>query len=117
MLKPNGFFVSSDNFIHGPTLRSTYQVSRPLSHIEKTLIEIGFDIIQRRPMFVLMNTPVDTTKRTSKRAWRALSLLLQRYGDSAGSAVGCFLYPIDLILVSLLKEAASTEIMICRKRN
>jgi SAM-dependent methyltransferase len=80
MLKPNGFFVFSDNFIHGPTIRSNYQVSRSLSHIEKTLIENGFDIIQRRPMFVLMNTPVDTTKRASKRVWRALSLLLQRHG-------------------------------------
>ncbi|MGB7953814.1 MAG: class I SAM-dependent methyltransferase [Candidatus Nitrosopolaris sp.] len=117
MLKPNGIFVFSDNFIHGPTIRSTYQVSRSLSHIEKTLIENGFDIIQRRPMFVLMNTPVDTTRRGSKRMWRYLSLLLQRYGDTAGIAVGCFLYPIELLLVSLLKETASTEIMVCRKRN
>jgi len=66
-------------------------------------------------MFVLMNTPVDTTRRTPKRIWRDLSLVLQRYGDTAGSTVGCFLYPIEIILVSLLKETASTEIMICRK--
>lgn len=117
MLKSNGIFVFSDNFIHGPTIRSTYQVSRSLSHIEKTLIENGFEIIQRRPMFVLMNTPVDTTRRGSKRMWRYLSLLLQRYGDTGGSAVGCLLYPIEMLLVSLLKETASTEIMICRKRN
>jgi 2-polyprenyl-3-methyl-5-hydroxy-6-metoxy-1,4-benzoquinol methylase len=117
MLKPNGIFVFSDNFIHGPGIRSAYQVSRSLSHIERTLIENGFEIIQRRPMFVLMNTPVDTTRRASKRRWRALSLLLQRYGDTGGSAVGCFLYPIELLLVSLLKETASTEIMVCRKRN
>jgi SAM-dependent methyltransferase len=115
MLKPKGLFVFSDNFIHGPTIRSTYQVSRSLSHIEKTLFNNGFEIIQRRPMFVLMNTPVDTTKRTPKRLWRDLSLVLQRYGDTAGSTVGCFLYPIEIILVSLLKETASTEIMICRK--
>jgi len=115
MLKPKGIFVFSDNFIHGPAIRSTYQVSRSLSHIEKTLIDNGFEIIQRRPMFVLMNSPVDTTKRTSKRIWRHLSLLLQRYGDTVGSTVGCFLYPIEIILVSLLKETASTEIMICRK--
>jgi SAM-dependent methyltransferase len=115
MLKTKGIFVFSDNFIHGPSIRSTYQVSRSLSHIEKTLIENGFEIMQRRPMFVLMNTPVDTTKRGSKRRWRIISLLLQRYGDTAGSIVGCFLYPIELILVSLLKESASTEIMICRK--
>src|SRR5947209_16794389 len=68
------------------------------------------------PYTTLFRSPVDTTKRASKRMWRALSLLLQRYGDTAGSAVGCFLYPIELILVSLLKETASTEIMICRDR-
>jgi SAM-dependent methyltransferase len=117
ILKPKGIFVFSDNFVHGPAIRSTYQVSRSLSHIEKTLVENGFEIIQRRPMFVLMNTPVDTANRGSKRIWKALSLLLQRYGDTAGSTVGCFLYPIELILVSLLKESASTEIMICRKGN
>jgi SAM-dependent methyltransferase len=117
ILKAKGIFVFSDNFVHGPAIRSTYQVSRSLSHIEKTLVENGFEIIQRRPMFVLMNTPVDTTNRGSKRIWKALSLLLQRYGDTAGSTVGSFLYPIELILVSLLKESASTEIMICRKGN
>jgi 2-polyprenyl-3-methyl-5-hydroxy-6-metoxy-1,4-benzoquinol methylase len=111
MVKPKGIFVFSDNFVHGPAITSTYQVSRSLSHIEKTLVENGFEIIQRRPMFVLMNTPVDTTNRASKRIWKALSLLLQRF------MVGCFLYPIELILVSLLKESASTEIMICRKVN
>jgi SAM-dependent methyltransferase len=115
MLKPNGIFVFSDNFIHGPAIRSNYQVSRSLLHIEKTLFDSGFKIIQRRPMFVLMNNPVDTARRTSKRMWRGLSLLLQKNGDAVGSTVGCFLYPLELILVSLLKETASTEIMICRK--
>jgi len=48
MLKPKGIFVFSDNFVHGPAISSTYQVSRSLSYIEKTLVENGFEIIQRR---------------------------------------------------------------------
>ncbi len=115
LLKPNGIFIFSDNFIHGPTERSTYQVSRSITHIEKTLTENGFKILQRCPMFVLMNTPIDTTRTISKKMWKVLSLALQKYGDGAGLVIGGILYPLEIILVSLLKETASTEIMICKR--
>jgi 2-polyprenyl-3-methyl-5-hydroxy-6-metoxy-1,4-benzoquinol methylase len=108
VLKPNGIFIFSDNFIHGPAKRSTYQVSRSLTHIEKTLTKNGFKIMQRCPMFVLMNTPVDTTRTVSKKMWKVLSLTLQKYGDTAGLVIGGILYPLEIMLASLLKESAST---------
>ncbi len=114
MLKPNGYFIFSDNFIHGSEIKSTYQVSRSLPKIEKILIENGFEIIRRRPMFVLMNTPIDTNKVGPKRRWKALTLLIGR-GETAGAILGCLLFPIEIILVSILKESASTEIMTCMK--
>jgi 2-polyprenyl-3-methyl-5-hydroxy-6-metoxy-1,4-benzoquinol methylase len=114
MLKLNGYFIFSDNFIHGAEIRSTYQVSRSLSKIEKSLKDNGFEIIRRKPMFVLMNAPIDTTKPRIKRRWKAITLLLAK-GETIGSILGCILYPIEIILVSILKESASTEIMTCRK--
>jgi len=114
ILKPNGIFVFSDNFIHGPAKRSTYQVSRSLAHIEKTLTENGFKITHRCPMFVLMNTPVDTTRTVSKNMWKVISLTLQKYGDTAGLVIGSILYPLEILLTSLLNESASTEMMICK---
>lgn len=114
MLKLNGYFIFSDNFIHGAEIRSTYQVSRSLSKIEKSLKDNGFEIIRRRPMFVLMNAPIDTTKTRIKRRWKAITLLIGK-GETIGSILGCILYPIEIILVSILKESASTEIMTCRK--
>jgi len=116
VLKPNGIFVFSDFFIHGPAQRSTYQVSRSLAHNEKTLTENGFKIIRRCPMFVLMNTPVDTTRTVSKKMWKVVSLTLQKYGDTAGSMIGGILYPLEMMLVSLLEESPSTEMMICKRR-
>jgi SAM-dependent methyltransferase len=115
LLKPNGIFVFSDNFIHGPAKSSTYQVSRSLVHIERTLSKNGFKIILRCPMFVLMNTPVDTTRTVSKKMWKVLSLTLQKYGDTAGLVIGGILYPLEIMLTSLLKESASTEMMICKR--
>ena len=114
MLKLNGYFIFSDNFIHGAEIRSTYQVSRSLSRIEKSITENGFEIIARKPMFVLMNAPVDTTKQGPKRRWKALTLMIGK-GETMGSILGCILYPIEIILVSILKETVSTEIMMCRK--
>lgn len=115
VLKPNGIFVFSDNFIHGPAKRSTYQVSRSLAHVEKTLTENGFKIMRRCPMFVLMNTPVDTTRTVSKKMWKVVSLTLQKYGDTAGLMIGGILYPLEMMLVSLLEESPSTEMMICKR--
>jgi len=114
IMKPNGYFIFSDNFIHGDEIRSAYQVSRPLSKIEKILVENGFEIIRRKPMFVLMNAPVDTTRQRAKRRWKALTMLLKK-GETIGFMLGCILYPLEVMLVTISKETASTEIMTCRK--
>lgn len=66
-------------------------------------------------MFVLMNTPVDTTRTVSKKMWKVVSLTLQKYGDTAGLMIGGILYPLEMMLVSLLEESPSTEMMICKR--
>jgi 2-polyprenyl-3-methyl-5-hydroxy-6-metoxy-1,4-benzoquinol methylase len=114
LLKAGGLFIWSDNFLHDKTERSTHQVSRSLDSIEKLLIATGFQIIERRPMFYLMNAPIDTSNRLKKIFWRIVGLSVSR-SEFAGLVIGALLYPLELMLTSLAKESPTTEIMICKK--
>ena len=112
-LRPGGYFVFSDNFLHGPTLRSEHQVSRSLEEITFMLRQAGFSIIARRPLFVLMNNPVDSSSRFLRLWWRKLSGALSRPG--LGGALGAILYGPELGLVRIVKDGPSTEVMVCRR--
>ena len=85
--------------------------------IQKVLSENNLKVLLRRPMFVLMNAPVDTNKSLLKGIWRReIGNTVQRGEISA--LIACnILYPIELFLVSVIKESPSTEIMICKSAN
>jgi 2-polyprenyl-3-methyl-5-hydroxy-6-metoxy-1,4-benzoquinol methylase len=114
LLGPGGYFFFSDNFLHRDALRSHHQVSRPLVSIERILQETGFKILDRIPMFVIMNAPVDTRNRFLPLTWKLITSTARR-GEFASNATGCVLYPIELFLTSIGKEGPSTEMMICKK--
>ncbi|PWU79732.1 MAG: class I SAM-dependent methyltransferase [Candidatus Nitrosopolaris wilkensis] len=116
LLKPNGIFIFSDNFLHGDTIRYGPQVSRSLQFIEKILIQSEFEIVERCPVFVLMNTPVDTTRRMTKMFWAIITSLVHS-DERRGLVIGGILYPLERLLVSLLRESPSTELMICKRSN
>jgi SAM-dependent methyltransferase len=113
LLKAGGLFIFSDNFLHGDTVRATNQVSRSLTTIQKILEQNNFEVVLRRPMFVLMSTPIDSTRRIMKLIWRIVTSLVQR-GEGTAYIVGGIMYPLELLLVTLIKESPSTEIMICK---
>ena len=66
-------------------------------------------------MFVLMNTPVDSSRRVLHRWWAGLSSAMRRWPRVAG-VLGAALYPAELLLTSMLREGPSTELVVCRKR-
>jgi 2-polyprenyl-3-methyl-5-hydroxy-6-metoxy-1,4-benzoquinol methylase len=113
LLKPGGLFVFSELFLHGETRRFSYLVHRNLDTIKKIYEDAGFECLIRRPLFVLMNEPVDTKNRLLKLYWAILQRIVLRV-PGAGVLFGA-LYPIELALVSMLKESPATELMICRK--
>jgi 2-polyprenyl-3-methyl-5-hydroxy-6-metoxy-1,4-benzoquinol methylase len=115
LLKEGGYFVWSDFLIHGPVSRSMHQVIRPLHEVEEQLAACGLEVTLRRPMFVLMNTPVDSTSRVLQLQWRTLQDVVSRFPWVGGPA-GATLYPLEYALVSLCREGPSTEIIVCRKR-
>jgi len=114
LLKPGGLLLWSDNFLHGQTLRAKHQVCRSLADIEIVLRNTGFTILQRSPMFYLMNAPIDCPSHGMKIFWKILKSTVSR-SEALGALAGALLYPIELFLVSINRESPTTEIMICKK--
>jgi SAM-dependent methyltransferase len=114
LLGEDGVFLFSENFLHRDVLRSQHQVSRSLAFIEKILRQSGFEILDRIPMFVIMNSPVDTNSRILASTWKLIKSTTNR-GKFASNLTGCLLYPLELILTNVAKEGPSTELMICKK--
>ena len=107
LLRPGGVFLWSDNFLHGPTVRLRHQVSRSLVEITDVLSEAGLTIVDRVPMFVLMNQPTDVRSRWPRVAWSAL-LSPAVVSDRLGGGLGALLYPFERRLVSRVRESPTT---------
>jgi SAM-dependent methyltransferase len=115
LLKPGGSFVWSDNFLqHGRRDAGAHQVSRSLEMSSQMLRDAGFEIVSRKPMFWLMNAPVDSTGRLLHAWWRRLMAVVRR-GDRMGNFVGAMLFLPERLLTRVLRESPTTEIMVCRK--
>jgi SAM-dependent methyltransferase len=114
LLRPGGVMLLTENLLHGEWHRGEHQVSRDIDWILALLDRTGFDVVIRRPLFVLMNTPVDTTSRLLKGTWFTLVNVMQR-APWIGGAVGAALYPVELALTSALREGPTTEIVAVRK--
>jgi SAM-dependent methyltransferase len=115
-LAPGGWFLWSDNFLHHDTERVMHQASRSLAESEDAVRAAGFEIVERVPMFVLMNYPTDSTSKLGRLAWTAM-VAPSALAEPLGWLVGAALAPIDTWLTSVVKESPTTEIMVCRKRD
>jgi len=115
LVRPGGYLMLSDNFLRAETKRTATQVSRSVADITRALDDAGFDVVTRRPVFVLMNTPVDSTSRYLWWRWGRLTKRVQG-NERAGAALGRLLTPIELALTAGLREGPSTEIAVCRRR-
>jgi hypothetical protein len=78
-------------------------VNRSLAGITSLLERVGFEPLARRPMFALMNYPVDSTSMLHRRCWRTLVLAMAAW-HPLGAVVGAMLYPLELLLVARLQE-------------
>ncbi len=109
-LAPHGRFVFSDNFPH-TRVEVAHHISRSDAEITHALHSAGLEIVERRPMFVLMNTPV---KYGDTVWWRFCRGILQR-ASALGWLLGAVLFPLEYFLTRFSTHSASTEIVICRK--
>jgi SAM-dependent methyltransferase len=112
LLAPGGVLVLSENLLHGNTVRGEHQVSRSLREVEGLVRSAGLVVERRSPLFVLMNTPVDSDSPVLRTTWRALRSLA---GRGFGGAAGALVFPFEVALTRVVSEGPSTEIVVCRK--
>ena len=114
LLKPGGFFIFSDNFLHVEPVVASHQVCRRLDTIQQWLTASQFEIVDRFPMFYLMNMPLDTRNVALITGWKVLNRLVTQ-SELGGFFVGALLYPLERLLIARFNESPTTEIMICRR--
>jgi SAM-dependent methyltransferase len=116
LLRPDGHTPYSDSFLRGRSKSyRDYWKARSLHDIERLLDKAGFDILDRVPVFVLLNSPVDASSPLHQFLWE-LAIKFVRRSEAIGFLLGAALYPIELALRKVVSESPSTEIMVCRKR-
>ena len=114
LLRPGGALIFSEFLLHGPWHRTEHQVIRDMQWVLDLLRRTGFAIESRRPLLVMMNTPIDSGNATLERSWAVLTSMLRRWPRIAPVA-GAALYPVELALTSALRGSPTTEIVVARK--
>ncbi|HET9274559.1 MAG TPA: class I SAM-dependent methyltransferase [Gemmatimonadales bacterium] len=115
LLRPGGWLLWSDNFLRREPERVAHQASRSLRESLRCVEGAGFEVVDRVPMFVIMNYPADTRSRLARWAWTAM-VAPAAVAEPVGWLLGSLLFPVERRLVRRLRESPSTELMICRKR-
>jgi ubiquinone/menaquinone biosynthesis C-methylase UbiE len=113
VLEPGAYFIFSDNFIHDNNMIITHQKCRSLEEYEKILRRNGFEITSRVSNYVLFNDPLDTTGKFYPRVWSILSRFSRKW-KWFDAIIWPSLYPLELLLTSIIKESPTQEIMICK---
>jgi SAM-dependent methyltransferase len=115
LLRPSGTLILTENLLHGDWHRGPHQVSRDAGWILGLLDRTGFQVVVRRPLFVLMNTPVDSRSRLLKAWWWLLMNVTAR-ARWLGGPIGAAIYPVETALTATLREGPTTEIVAAIKR-
>jgi SAM-dependent methyltransferase len=113
LLRPGGLFVCSEMLVHGQPRHAKHCAFRTLPAIEQMLAGAGLELVDRRPLFVLMNDPVDARHGALRALWYAAAAVVGT-SDRLGEFVGRRLYPWELLLTRSRRESPTTELVVCR---
>lgn len=114
LLRPGGCLLFSDCLIHRKPRRAAHEVDRSIEDYARELDANGLKTLARVPVFVLMNTPIDSQSEIPQFAWRLLMAPV-RLLHPLGHLYGAMLYPCEIFLTKILRESPSTEMMICQR--
>ncbi|HRF75399.1 MAG TPA: class I SAM-dependent methyltransferase [Chitinophagales bacterium] len=114
LLVNGGYFIFSENFVHEQLSTLKHHKSRSKVEIEQLLAQNNFKIISRRPFMYLMNEPVDSNSFILKWLWKITAIICAK-SALLGYIIGAITFPIEKLLVSLLKESPTSEIVIAVK--
>jgi 2-polyprenyl-3-methyl-5-hydroxy-6-metoxy-1,4-benzoquinol methylase len=113
LLKPGGQLIFSENCIM-QRKAGIHQVSRSRDEIESALRNAHLVTILQRPMFFLMNSPIDSDSRVLRRWWSTVVRLSAR-NEMLGWSLGAAVFPVELALVRFASSGPSSKIIICRQ--
>lgn len=104
----------SDNFVHQPSSGEAHFVLRSLEQYEHALVNAGFKILDRRPMFHLLNRPMDSRSPLLWRWWSLVEFVCRK-SHALGGLLAASAFPFELAFVRVRREGASTELMVCER--
>lgn len=113
LVKPGGKLILSENGL-AQTQIGIHQVSRSRSHVEGTLREAQLIPVLQRPIFFLMNSPIDSDSRILHRWWSTVVRLSAR-NEVLGWSLGAAVFPLELALVRLASTRSSSKIIVCQR--
>lgn len=116
MLEDGGFFLFTDFLVHGPPVKDPHHAIRSFDGTMRALADAGLDVVDRHPMFVLMNTPVDSNSRLLRAWWQGVFRVLRRW-PRLGGPIGAACFLPEKALCRRLREGPSTELLVCRRRS
>jgi SAM-dependent methyltransferase len=115
MLKKDGYFIYSDNFLNSETVVLTHQVSYSKKELYRLFHENGFEVVAHKPFMVLSNYPVDSKNIFIHAYWFCLENFVALF-KPLGNPIGWLLFQIDKILINILDKSVTSEIVILRKK-
>ena len=115
ILKPGGYFVYSDFYLHGETIRGESQVSRSKKYLMDIFEKNGFELVTLKPFMYYTNKPVDTNNPLIKFYWFLLENGLYVL-PFMGHIMGPLIYPFEILAVDNFKDSPTTEFTIFRKK-
>ncbi|SNR76963.1 Methyltransferase domain-containing protein [Haloechinothrix alba] len=116
LLGPDGWFVFSEHFVSRKKLGAKHYVSRSREEIGDLVQRAGFDVVSRRPGFVLMAPPYGSNHRWRWLLWNRVQLPVMKR-ERLGGVLGAVMFPIELLLTRVRRRTPSMEIVVCRKRS
>jgi 2-polyprenyl-3-methyl-5-hydroxy-6-metoxy-1,4-benzoquinol methylase len=118
MARPEAIILISDNFLRKPRPSGFNQAHRTLEQYERAFLKNRIEILDLKPIFYLMNGPIDIRNdfffKLYSRLWCTVMSYMVRY-EVIGEMLGSVLYIIDGMLIKVFKNSITTELLVCRK--
>lgn len=114
LVRPGGQLVMTENLLAHRVEHGPQQVSRSEEEILGLLRASGFEVVAWIPMFVLLNTPVDSRSRFLHAWWTLLTKVASRH-ELLGRLAGAAVFPLELLALRLARRGPSTKLLVCRR--
>lgn len=116
LLNPGGYFIFSEGLLRGRRITMKHVVFRSMEEVERIINKTGFEMVKHIPMFVYMGEPIDSDNIITSTLTKII-LKVVSYSELAGMLIGGLLFPLETLLIRVVRNGPSTKIVVCRKSN